>query len=183
VSDPSAVPAQRITTELEWADLVLPREVMARVEEIARWLEHSQLKPGTRPGSASLFSGPSGTGKTLAAALLGKRTRLEVYRVDLARVVSKDVGETEKNLGHIFDQAERDRWILFFDEADALFGQRTHVSDSHNRFANREVNYLLQRIEQYPGLVILATNTNESIDETFACRFQFVIHFPDQGKD
>jgi len=98
-------------------------------------------------------------------------------------VVSKYIGETEKNLASIFDEAERKNWILFFDEADALFSKRTHVSDSHDRYANPEVNYLLQRIEQFPGLVILATNTNESIDETFACRFQFVIHFPDQGKD
>src|SRR5258708_35032787 len=162
---------------------MLPREFMAQVENMAVRLKDLRLNPGTKPGFASLFSGPSGTGKTLAAALLGKRAGLDVYRVDLARVVSKDVGETEKNLGHIFDEAERKNWILFFDEADALFSKRTRVSDSHDRYANPEVNYLLQRIEQFPGLVILATNTNESIDETFACRFQFVIHFPDQGKD
>ena len=182
VSDPSTFP-QRMTTELEWADLVLSSEVMRQVEEIAVWLEDSRVEGGTKPGFSSLFAGPSGTGKTLAAALLGKRARLDVFRVDLSRVISKHIGETEKNLARIFDQAERNNWILFFDEADALFGKRTQVADAHDRFANEEVNYLLQRIEQYSGLVILALNMNDGIDKAFARRFRLVIHFPVHGKD
>jgi SpoVK/Ycf46/Vps4 family AAA+-type ATPase len=182
VSDQPAFLAQRITTELVWADLVLSGTVMAQVEEIAVWLEGSRLKRRTSPGFSSLFSGPSGTGKTLTAALLGKRTGLDVYRVDLSRVISKNIGETEKNLGRIFDRAERNNWILFFDEADALFGKRTQVADAHDRFANQEVNYLLQRIEQYSGLVIMAANTSQNIDEALARRFQVMIHFPISGK-
>ena len=182
MSDPSAFPARRITTELEWSDLALSGEVMAQLEKIAVWLEDWRQKRRTGPGFAGLFSGPSGTGKTLASALLGKRAGLDVFRVDLSRVISKDIGETEKNLGRIFDEAERNHSILFFDEADALFGKRTQVSDAHDRFANQEGNYFLQRIEQYPGVVILAANTNQSIDEAFARRFQFVVHFPAPAK-
>jgi len=181
----SAIPAQRITTELEWDDLVLSVQAMKALEEIVVWtmhrqtaLEDSRMKRRLQPGFCSLFYGPPGTGKSLAAALLGKRTRLEVYRVDLSRVVSKYIGETEKNLARLFAQAESNNWILFFDEADALFGKRTEVSDAHDRYANQELVYLLQRIEDYPGIVILASNLNENIEETFARRFQSVIHFP-----
>lgn len=181
----SAIPVERITTELEWEDLVLPDQAMKDLEEIVVWTRHRQtvqedwrLKRRLKPGFCSFFYGPPGTGKTLAAALLGKKTGLEVYRVDMSRVVSKYIGETEKNLASLFDQAEKSNWILFFDEADSLFGKRTEVSDAHDRYANQELAYLLQRIEDYPGIVILASNLNASIDKAFARRFQSVIHFP-----
>jgi len=185
-----AFPAHRITTQLEWSDLVLPGYVMEEVEEIRAWIEHRhtllhawglgrQIKPGFR----SLFYGPPGTGKTLTASLLGKSTGLDVYRIDLSLVVSKYIGETEKNLGKVFDQAERNDWILFFDEADALFGKRTQTSSAHDRYANQEVAYLLQRIEDFPGVVILASNLKGNLDEAFARRFQSMIYFPMPGTD
>jgi SpoVK/Ycf46/Vps4 family AAA+-type ATPase len=133
-----------------------------------------KLKPGYR----SLFYGPSGTGKTLTATLLGKVTERDVYRIDLSMVISKYIGETEKNLEKIFQQAEHKEWILFFDEADALFGKRTKISDAHDRFANQEVSYLLQRVEDYAGVVILASNLRSNLDEAFTRRFQSIIHFP-----
>src|SRR6185369_1537927 len=134
-------------------------------------------------GFRSLFYGPPGTGKTLTAALLGKTTGLDVYRVDLSLVVSKYVGETEKNLAAVFDQAERNDWILFFDEADALFGKRTQTSSAHDRYANQEVAYLLQKVEDFPGVVILASNLKGNIDEAFARRFQSMVHFPLPGPE
>jgi len=131
---------------------------MEEVEEIKAWIEHRQtlmrdwgLEKQIKPGFRSLFYGPPGTGKTFTASLLGKSTGLDVYRIDLSLVVSKYIGETEKNLSTVFDQAERNDWILFFDEADALFGKRTQVSSSHDRYANQEVAYLLQRVEDFCG--------------------------------
>ena len=118
------------------------------------------------------------TGKTLTASLLGKETQRPVFRIDLSMVVSKYVGETEKNLSRVFDAAEDKDWILFFDEADALFGKRTKVQDSHDRYANQEVSYLLQRVEEYSGLVILATNFRGNLDDAFTRRFQSIINFP-----
>ncbi|MEE1062043.1 MAG: ATP-binding protein, partial [Paludibacteraceae bacterium] len=123
------------------------------------------------------FYGTPGTGKTFTATLLGKVTGRDVYCVDLSMVVSKYVGETEKNLSNVFDVAEGKNWILFFDEADALFGKRTGVKDSHDRYANQEVAYLLQRVENYDGLVILSTNQKTNIDDAFARRFQSAIRF------
>ena len=131
-----------------------------------------------KPGYRALFHGPPGTGKTLTAALLGKLTGRDVFRVDLSMIVSKFIGETEKNLAHLFDRAENKDWILFFDEADALFGKRTGVRDAHDRYANQEVSYLLQRVETFGGLVILASNFKANIDEAFIRRFQSIIHFP-----
>jgi SpoVK/Ycf46/Vps4 family AAA+-type ATPase len=133
-----------------------------------------RLKPGYR----ALFHGPPGTGKTLTATLLGKQTNREVFRIDLSRVVSKYIGETEKNLSRLFDKAENKDWILFFDEADALFGKRTDIRDAHDKYANQEAAYLLQRIETYGGLVILATNQRGNIDDAFLRRFQAAIQFP-----
>lgn len=121
---------------------------------------------------------PPGTGKTLTATLLGKYTGRDVFRIDLSRVVSKYIGETEKNLARLFDKAQNKNWILFFDEADALFGKRTEIRDAHDKYANQEVAYLLQRIESYSGLVILATNQRGNIDDAFARRFQSMVHFP-----
>jgi SpoVK/Ycf46/Vps4 family AAA+-type ATPase len=158
--------------------------VQNEVIEIRAWLRHGDtlmndwgLNRVIKPGYRSLFFGPPGTGKTLTATLLGKYTELDVYRIDLSMIVSKYIGETEKNLANIFDQAMNKRWILFFDEADALFGKRTATSSSNDRYANQEVSYLLQRIEDYPGVIILATNLKSNIDEAFARRFQSMIYF------
>ena len=125
-----------------------------------------------------LMSGPSGTGKTMAAEVLGSELNMGVYKVDLSSVVSKYIGETEKNLKNIFDAAEISSSIIFFDEADALFGKRTEVKDSHDRHANIETNYLLQKMEEYEGIVILATNFSQNIDEAFARRMHFRLSFP-----
>ena len=181
----SEFPAMRITTNQDWSDLVLPGQVLDEVEEIKAWIQHRhtllndwKLDKHIKPGFRSLFYGPPGTGKTLTASLLGKTTELHVYRIDLSMVVSKWVGETEKNLARVFDQAEINDWILFFDEADALFGKRTQTSNSNDRYANQEIAYLLQRIEDFSGVVILATNLKGNIDEAFARRFQSMIYFP-----
>jgi AAA+ superfamily predicted ATPase len=178
-------PARLVTTRLDWEDLILEEHVLEEVKEIRAWLRHEHelmedwgLSSILKPGYRSLFFGPPGTGKTLTVMLLGKNTGLDVYRIDLSMIVSKYIGETEKNLANVFDQAMQKRWILFFDEADALFGKRTSTSSSHDRYANQEVSYLLQRIEDYPGVVILATNLKSNIDEAFARRFQNMIHFP-----
>lgn len=178
-------PAKRITTRLDWHDLVLDHHVLEEIEEIRTWIEHERtllsewgLNKNVKPGYRALFHGPPGTGKTLTASLLGKSAGLDVYRIDLSMVVSKYIGETEKNLANVFDQATNKRWILFFDEADALFGKRTSTSSSNDRYANQEVAYLLQRIEDFPGTVILATNLKGNIDEAFARRFQNMVYFP-----
>ena len=136
------------------------------------------MKKRIKPGYRALFYGPPGTGKTLTATLLGKHTGKDVFRIDLSRVVSKYIGETEKNLSRLFDKAENKDWILFFDEADALFGKRTDIRDAHDKYANQEVAYLLQRIESYDGLVILASNQRANIDDAFVRRLQAIIHFP-----
>ena len=176
--------ASRVTTGLTWDDLVLPAATLAQLDDIGLWLSHGPRLLhdwgfGRRigPGHVSLFHGPSGTGKTLSACLIGQRYAREVHRVDLSLVVSKYIGETEKNLGRLFDAAEREGWILFFDEADALFGKRTSVSDAHDRYANQEVSYLLQRIEAFGGVVILASNLRHNIDDAFLRRFQSVVQF------
>ena len=178
-------PAKRITTTMNWDDLVLTNETMDQVQELIYWMEYEQILMSDwgldrilKPGYKSLFHGPSGTGKTLTANLIGDHTAKDVYRVDLSSVVSKYIGETEKNLEKIFDKASHMDCILFFDEADALFGKRTSISDAHDRYANQEVSYLLQRIEEYPGLVILASNFKSNMDEAFLRRFQSVIYFP-----
>jgi AAA+ superfamily predicted ATPase len=177
-------PAKRITTPLTWDDLVLAHDVLEEVENINTWLRHSKtimedwgLERSVKPGYRCLFYGPPGTGKTLTATLIGANTGLDVYRIDLSMVVSKYIGETEKNLANVFDQAKNKNWILFFDEADALFGKRTQTSSSNDRYANQEVSYLLQRVEDFPGVVILATNLKANIDEAFSRRFQTSIYF------
>ena len=178
-------PAKLITTPLEWEDMVLDYQTHESLEEINTWIEHQHtimndwgLKRILKPGYRALFYGPPGTGKTLAATLLGKKNNMDVYRVDLSMIVSKYIGETEKNLAKVFDLAENRNWILFFDEADALFGKRTSTNTSNDRHANQEVAYLLQRIEDFPGTVILATNLKSNIDEAFSRRFQSIIYFP-----
>ena len=125
-----------------------------------------------------LFIGAPGTGKKILASLIGQQSGIEVFRIDLSMIVSKYIGETEKNLELVFARAENKGWILFFDEADALFGKRTNIKDAHDKYANQEVAYLLQKIEDYNGLVILATNMKSNIDEAFTRRFQTIIRFP-----
>ena len=178
-------PSKRITTELNWEDMVLDYQVTTELEEINTWISSGKtimedwgLSRILKAGYRSLFYGPPGTGKTLAATLLGKKNNMDVYRIDLSMIVSKYIGETEKNLAKVFDLAENRNWILFFDEADALFGKRTSTNTSNDRHANQEVAYLLQRIEDFPGMVILATNLRSNIDEAFSRRFQSVIYFP-----
>jgi hypothetical protein len=178
-------PAQHLETALDWTDLVLPSRTLAEVRELENWVRHGEvlmdqwgMRRKLRPGCRALFFGPPGTGKTMTATLLGKATGREVYKVDLSMVISKYIGETEKNLAGLFDKAEHKGWILFFDEADALFGKRTQVRDSHDRYANQEVSFLLQRVETYDGLVILASNLANHVDEAFARRFEQLVHFP-----
>ena len=178
-------PARFIETQLTWDDLILHPGTRKQIEEIETWLKHGEtlmtdwgMAPKLRPGYRSLFYGPPGTGKTMTACLLGKSTGRDVYKVDLSLVVSKYIGETEKNLARVFDQAQHRGWILFFDEADALFGKRSETKDAHDRYANQEVSYLLQRIETFDGIAILASNQRENIDEAFARRFESIIYFP-----
>jgi AAA+ superfamily predicted ATPase len=178
-------PAKKIITEMNWQDVVLNSQTAEQVKDISIWLQHhhlfqqdENLKRKVKPGYRVLFYGPSGTGKTLTAALIGNEFEKEVYRIDLSQVVSKYIGETEKNLETVFRRAESKNWILFFDEADALFGKRTNVQSSHDKYANQEVSYLLQRVEDYPGLLILASNFKSNLDDAFLRRFHAVIHFP-----
>jgi AAA+ superfamily predicted ATPase len=178
-------PAEYIETEMGWDDLVLNPGTMRQIHEIENWITHNNtlmrdwgMKKRVKPGYRALFYGPPGTGKTLTAMLLGKQTGRDVFRIDLSRVVSKYIGETEKNLSRLFDKSANKNWILFFDEADALFGKRTEIRDAHDRYANQEVAYLLQRIEGYGGLVILASNQRSNMDDAFVRRFQSIIHFP-----
>ena len=181
----STFPAKLISTEMEWDDIVLDEGVLDQVMEIKNWLDYGSkimnewgLKKMIKPGYRALFYGPLGTGKTLTAMLLGKTSNRDVYKVDLSIIVSKYIGETEKNLARIFDMAQDKEWILFFDEADALFSKRTATDSSNDRLANQQTAYLLQRIEDFTGVVILASNLNINIDEAFSRRFQTMIHFP-----
>ena len=184
---PLAGLADRIEPAAAWADIVAPDDVVRSLREVADQVAHrtrvyddwgfgARLARGR--GITALFSGQSGTGKTLAAEIVAAHLELELYRVDLAGVVSKYIGETEKNLRSVFDAAERCGAVLFFDEADALFGRRTEVRDSHDRYANIEVDYLLQRMESYRGLAILATNRRQALDRAFLRRLRFVVEFP-----
>lgn len=178
-------PARLIETGLQWEHLVLPQTTLEQLEEIKHWiiygdklLDDWDMRQKLPPGFTSLFHGPPGTGKTFSACLLGKYCDCDVYKIDLSLIVSKYIGETEKNLARIFDMAEHKGWILFFDEADALFGRRSKVDDAHDRYANQEISFLLQRIEDFHGVVILASNLKTNIDEAFLRRFQSVIYFP-----
>lgn len=178
-------PAKRIETQMTWEDLVLHQATYSQVDDIKNWLRHNKVLESDpviarkiKKGYRVLFYGPSGTGKTLTASLLGKQFNKDVYRIDLSQVVSKYIGETEKNMEKVFLKAENKNWILFFDEADALFGKRSGISSAHDKYANQEVSYLLQRVEDYPGLIILASNFKNNIDQAFIRRFNAVVHFP-----
>jgi hypothetical protein len=179
--------AARLDPVHRWQDLVLPERQLALLQSISSYLRHRDLvlqewgyerTVARTQGLKAMFAGESGTGKTMAAQVLANELGLELYRVDLATVVSKYIGETEKNLDRIFAAAEGSNAILFFDEADALFGKRSGVSDAHDRYANIEVAYLLQKMEGYVGAVILATNFRSNIDDAFLRRLDFVIDFP-----
>jgi hypothetical protein len=179
--------AQSIRPLATWDDLVLPEAQLQTLHEVAvhvrqrmkvydTWGFAARSTRGL--GISALFSGVSGTGKTMAAEVLANELRLDLFRIDLSQVVSKYIGETEKNLRRVFDAAEEGGSILLFDEADALFGKRSEVKDSHDRYANVEISYLLQRMESYRGLAILTTNLKESIDQAFMRRIRFVVNFP-----
>ena len=179
--------AQRIDVKATWDDLVLGEEEETLLRSISAQVRHrltvledwgfaARLNRGM--GVSALFSGESGTGKTMAAEVLAHELHLDLYRIDLSQVVNKYIGETEKNLRRLFDAADESGVILFFDEADALFGKRSEVKDSHDRYANIETNYLLQRLESYRGLAILATNFKSSLDSAFLRRLRFVVDFP-----
>jgi len=178
-------PAKRLTSEMNWDDIILNPQTKEEIENIRIWLTHNatlltdqNLSRKIKPGYRALFYGPPGTGKTLTASLLGKEFDKDVYRIDLSQVVSKYIGETEKNLEKVFNKAENKDWILFFDEADALFGKRTNVNNSHDRYANQEISYLLQRVEDFPGLLILASNFKSNLDKAFTRRFHAMVQFP-----
>ena len=186
----AAFPAHRITTPMNWPDLVLAPPVMAQIQELNTWLAHGDtlmeewgLAKKIKPGYRALFYGPLGTGKTLTATLLAKASGRDIYRIDLSTIVSKYIGETEKNLSKVFDAASDKNWILFFDEADALFGKRTEVNNSNDRHTNQQTGYLLQRIEYFPGVVILSTNLKANMDGAFTRRFQAMIHFTTPARE
>jgi SpoVK/Ycf46/Vps4 family AAA+-type ATPase len=179
--------ARRIDPAATWDDLVLPESELSMLRHIVdqvrgrsvvlrSWGLSKRIKRGS--GVTALFAGVSGTGKTLAAEVIAGELELDMYRIDLAGVVSKYIGETERNLRRVFDAAEEGGALLLFDEADALFGKRSEVKDSHDRYANIEVNYLLQRMEDYRGVAILATNQRQALDDAFMRRLRFIVPFP-----
>jgi SpoVK/Ycf46/Vps4 family AAA+-type ATPase len=159
-----------------WTDLPVHARVLDKVKPVQQWLKAQKEIPAA--GYHVLFEGMDAEAKKLTAALLAKEVGREVYRVDLSQLLSKYIAETEKNLDHLFERATAGNWILFFDEADAVFGKRTTVKDAHDRYANQEVAYLLQRMEEHKGLMIVATKSKSNIDTAFMRRFQSVVHFP-----
>ena len=179
--------ALRVEAGHRWEDLVLPPATLRRVREIAAAVEHRHRvyttwgfgrRVGTGQGLKALFAGVSGTGKTMTASVIARELGLDLFKIDLSGVVSKYIGETEKNLDRIFRAAHASNAILFFDEADALFGKRSEVKDAHDRYANIEVSYLLQKMDEHEGVVVLATNLRKNIDEAFARRMHYIIEFP-----
>jgi SpoVK/Ycf46/Vps4 family AAA+-type ATPase len=179
--------AQKIRLKYRWDDLVLPPDVMEHLREIRNAVRHRarvhgewgfESKFSLGKGLNVIFSGPSGTGKTMSAEILATDLGLDLYKIDLSSVVSKYIGETEKNLARIFREAEDANCILLFDEADALFGKRSEVKDSHDRYANIEIDYLLQRVEEYEGIIILTTNMLKNLDPAFTRRIQYTVEFP-----
>lgn len=180
----SKFPARKLNSSLTWDDLVLDTNAYDEIETIKVWInqkdnpEWNDVKhSGWMKGYRVLFYGPPGTGKSLTATLMGNECGKNVYRIDLSQIVSKYIGETEKNLSSLFQLSENKNWILFFDEADALFGKRTEMTDAKDKYANQETSYLLQRIEEFQGLIILATNFKPNIDSAFLRRFQSIVYF------
>jgi SpoVK/Ycf46/Vps4 family AAA+-type ATPase len=179
--------AHKIPTKYRWEDIVLPQDRTEQLREICNHVKYRDRvysewgfdkKLAMGKGLCVLFAGPSGTGKTMSADIIAGELGLDLYKIDLSNVVSKYIGETEKNLSRIFDEAETSNAILFFDEADALFGKRSEVKDSHDRYANIETGYLLQRMEEHEGIVILASNFRKNMDEAFVRRLHFTVEFP-----
>jgi len=177
-------PAQLLKSEFEWKDLVFSKYTKDHLNELTIWLSHHEelledwgMKKTIKKGYKALFYGPPGTGKSLTAALLGKKLNKSVYRIDLSQIISKYIGETEKNLEKVFVLAEEQDWVLFFDEADSLFGKRTQVSSSNDRHANQGTSYLLQRIDECNNMIILASNLKDNFDEAYLRRFQSIIYF------
>lgn len=179
--------ARKIDLHDRWEDIVLPEDTKEQLKEVCGFIKYRgtvynewgfDRKLSLGKGLNALFSGPSGTGKTMAADIIAGEVGLDLYKIDLSSVVSKYIGETEKNLEKIFKEAETSNAILFFDEADALFGKRSEVKDSHDRYANIETNYLLQKMEEHEGIVILASNFRKNIDDAFLRRLHFTIEFP-----
>jgi len=179
--------AHRVISGATWDDLILPESQLRSLHEIASHVIHRakvyeawgfSTKDSRGPGITALFAGVSGTGKSMAAEVLANHLRLDLYRVDLSAVIDKYIGETEKNLRRVFDAAEQSGALLLFDESDALFGKRSQVKDSHDRYANIELSYLLQRTEEYQGLAILTTNSDECLDRSFFQRIGFFVNFP-----
>lgn len=179
--------ARKIEPKYNWQELILPDDQMMQLRELTNQVKHRQVvmtewgfgdKISLGKGTNALFAGPSGTGKTMAAEVIAKDLGLDLFKIDLSGVVSKYIGETEKNLNRVFSEAAHSNAILFFDEADALLGKRSEVKDAHDRYANIEIAYLLQKMEEYEGLVILATNLKKNIDDAFVRRIQFIIDFP-----
>lgn len=179
--------AQQITPHYKWTDIILPADPMKQLQEIYKYVRYRALvydqwgfdqKFSLGKGLTIFFAGASGTGKTMAAEIMAGELGLDLYKIDLSTVVSKYIGETEKNLAHIFSEAETSNAILFFDEADALFGKRSEVRDSHDRYANIEISYLLQKMDEYTGAVILATNLRNNVDDAFVRRMHFTVEFP-----
>lgn len=179
--------AKKIEPHYTWDDIVLPKDIKRQLKEVLGYIKYKgtvyydwgfDKKLSLGKGLNVLFSGPSGTGKTMASGIIANEVELDLYKIDLSGVVSKYIGETEKNLSRIFKEAETSNAILFFDEADALFGKRSEVKDAHDRYANIEIGYLLQKMEEYEGIVILATNLSKNIDDAFLRRMQFMIEFP-----
>lgn len=184
--------AQKIRPHYSWDDIVLPAEQLAQLQEVRNAVQYRPIvyqswgfeqKLSLGKGLNILFSGPSGTGKTMAAEIVANDIGLDLYKIDLSSVVSKYIGETEKNLSRIFAEASTSNAILFFDEADALFGRRSEVKDAHDRYANIETGYLLQKMEEYDGIVILATNLQNNMDDAFVRRMAFSVSFPFPGED
>jgi SpoVK/Ycf46/Vps4 family AAA+-type ATPase len=179
--------ARKIEPKYTWNDIVLPEDSLVQLREICQRVAHRHRVLGEwgfdrklsgGKGTTALFAGPSGTGKTMASEIIANELGLNLYRIDLSQIVSKYIGETEKNLEAVFTAAEDANSVLFFDEADALFGKRSEVRDSHDRYANIEISYLLQKMEQYEGVAILATNLRQNLDESFVRRLAFTVHFP-----
>lgn len=179
--------ARKIKPRFRWDDIVLPPDQLAQLQEICNESRHRQRvygewgfdgKLSLGRGLTALFTGPPGTGKTMAAEVVANGLNLDLYKIDLSQVVSKYIGETEKKLHQIFDEAQSSNSILFFDEADALFGKRSEVKDAHDRYANIEVGYLLQKMEEYDGIAILATNLQQNMDDAFTRRMRFIIEYP-----
>jgi SpoVK/Ycf46/Vps4 family AAA+-type ATPase len=179
--------ARKIQPAYHWIDIILPKDQFDQLHEICAYVEHYHKvygewgfgrKVSVGKGLNALFAGPSGTGKTMAAEIIANELKIDLYKIDLSSIVSKYIGETEKNLDHIFREGRTSNAILFFDEADALFGKRSEVRDSHDRYANIEIAYLLQKMDEYDGIVILATNLRKNMDEAFARRMHYTLEFP-----